>query len=424
MEIDEMIRVRLASLPSAKATIIVAFILCAPLLLSGCKEQNKYAAPPPAKVTVATPARSPVTLYAEFTGNTAAVASVDLEARVQGFLESVDYSDGEAVKEGRVLFKIEQAQYQAQVDLQQAQLDAAKAKQINTQREFDRQSILGQKEVATQRNVDDAQTNLASATAQVAASEASLKLAKISLSYTTVSAPFDGVVTRRLMNPGALVGSAGPTKLATILQVDPLYVYFNITEQQQINMRDALAKRGMTLKDLREKGLELPVEVALSSDTTFQYAGKIDYFAPQIDPSTGTLQLRGTLENKNVALVPGLFVRVRVAAGRIDDALLINDTAVMANQTGNYVMVVGKNNVVEQRQVTLGPQEGPLRVIASGLAATDKVVIGAIQRAVPGSIVDPVSGAMAAAPPAPIPVPPPAPATPTIPDAGINATKP
>ena len=184
-------------------------------------------------------------------------------------------------------------------------------------------------------------------------------------------------------------------------------------------MRDALAKRGMTLKDLREKGLELPIEVALSSDTTFKYPGTIDYFAPQIDPATGTLQLRGTLQNKDVALVPGLFVRVRVAVGRIEDALLINDTAVMANQTGSYVMVIGKNNVVEQRQVTLGPQQGSLRVISSGLAATDKVVVGALQRAVPGNTVDPVAGTMAAAPPAPSPAP-----AASLPDAGPNATKP
>jgi len=400
-----MVRGRFTSLPTAHGIAVVAGLLCAPLILSGCKEQNKYAAPPPAKVTVATPTRSPVTLYAEFTGNTAPVASVDLEARVQGFLVSIDYRDGEAVKKDRVLFKIEQTQYQAQVDLQQAQLDAAKAKQVNAQREFDRQSVLGQKEVATQRNVDDAQTNLAAANAQVAASEASLKLAKISLAYATVSAPFDGVVTRRLANAGALVGSAGPTKLATILQVDPLYVYFNITEQQQINLRDALARKGKTLKDMREEGLELPVQVALSSDTTFPYVGKINYIAPQVDSTTGTLQLRGELENKDVALVPGLFVRVRVAVGKIDDALLVDDTAVMSNQTGSYVMVVGKNNVVEQRQVTPGPQEGPLRVIAKGLSADDKVVIGAVQRAVAGATVDPVSGAMAAAPTEPKPAP-------------------
>ncbi|AVT77066.1 MexE family multidrug efflux RND transporter periplasmic adaptor subunit [Rhodopseudomonas palustris] len=400
-----MICARFASLASTRRVGIAALIAGAPLLLAGCKEENKYAAPPPAKVTVAKPTQAPVTLYAEFTGNTSPVASVDLEARVQGFIESIDYLDGEAVKKDRELFKIEKAQYQAQVDLQQAQLDGAKAKQANAQREADRQSILGQKDVASQRNVDDAQTNLAAANAQVAAAQASLALAKTSLGYTTVTAPFDGVVTRRLVNVGTLVGSAGPTKLATILQVDPLYVYFNITEQQQINLRDALAKRGKTLKDMREERLEMPIQVALSSDTSFQYAGKVDYIAPQVDPSTGTLQLRGTLPNKDVALVPGLFVRVRVAVGKLDDALLINDTAVMSNQTGSYVMVVGAGDVVEQRQVTLGPQEGQLRVITKGLKADDRVVIGAIQRAIAGNTVAPVAGAMAAAPTAPTPAP-------------------
>ncbi|QDL97644.1 efflux RND transporter periplasmic adaptor subunit [Rhodopseudomonas palustris] len=400
-----MICARFVSLASARRIGIVTLIAGAPMLLGACKEQNTYAAPPPAKVTVAKPTQAPVTLYAEFTGNTAPVASVDLEARVQGFIESIDYLDGEAVRKDRVLFKIERAQYQAQVDLQQAQLDGTKAKQANAQREADRQSILGQKDVASQRNVDDAQTNLAAANAQVAAAQASLALAKTSLGYTTVAAPFDGVVTRRLVNVGTLVGSAGATKLATILQVDPLYVYFNITEQQQINLRDALAKRGKTLKDMREERLELPIEVALSSDTTFPYAGKVDYIAPQVDPATGTLQLRGSLPNKDVALVPGLFVRVRVAVGKLDDALLINDTAVMSNQTGSYVMVVGAGDVVEQRQVTLGPQEGQLRVITKGLKADDRVVIGAIQRAIAGNTVAPVAGTMAAAPTAPTPAP-------------------
>lgn len=220
---------------------------------------------------------------------------------------------------------------------------------------------------------------------------------------------------RRLANPGALVGSAGPTKLATIMQVDPLYVYFNITEQQQINLRDALAKKGKTLKDLREERLEMPIQVALSSDAAFEYAGNIDYIAPQIDPSTGTLQLRGSLPNKDVALVPGLFVRVRVAVGKIDDALLVDDTAVMSNQTGSYVMVVGNNNVVEERQVTPGTREGALRVITSGLTKDDKVVIGGVQRAIAGNTVTPVAGAMPALPS----VPKPAPAA-LLPGAGAN----
>ncbi|WP_296522549.1 efflux RND transporter periplasmic adaptor subunit [Rhodoplanes sp.] len=347
---------------------------------------------------MATPNAMAVTLYAEFTGNTAPVSSVDLEARVQGFLDSIGYRDGEAVRKGRVLFEIEKDQYQAQVALQKAQLDSAKAKQANAQREFERQATLGQREVSSQRSVDDARTNLDTANALVAASEANLKLAETSLGYATVQAPSDGVVTRHLADVGALVGSSGPTKLATILQVDPIYVYFNLSEQQQIELRDSLAQHDKTLRSLREEEQNLPITVALSADTAFQYTGKIDYIAPQLDAATGTLQMRAVLENKNVDLVPGLFVRVRVPIGRIDKALLVDDTAVMSNQSGSYVMVVGKNDVVEQRQVTTGPVEGQLRVITKGLSADDKVVIGSIQRAVAGNTVSPVAGAMAAAP--------------------------
>ncbi|MEY9180989.1 multidrug efflux system membrane fusion protein [Bradyrhizobium sp. USDA 326] len=376
---------------------IVAGLVCAMPALSGCNEKNRYAAPPAAKVAVAGPIQRPVTLYAEFTGNTAPLAAVDVEARVQGFLTAIGYRDGEAVRKDRVLFEIERDQYQAQFDLQQAQVESARAKQVNSKREYDRQVTLGQKDVATQRAVDEATMNYEMANAQLAANEASLKLAQTSLGYTTVRAPFDGVVTRHLAEVGSLVGQSGPTKLATVLQVNPIYVYFNISEQQQIDMRDALAKQGKTLRDLRENAEEQSVEVALAADAAFQYKGKIDYIAPQLDPNTGTLQLRGVFENKDIALVPGLFVRVRVPVGKIENALLVNDTAVQSNQTGSYVMVVGEDKVVAQRQVTTGPVEGQLRVITGGLKADDKVVIGSIQRAVVGNTVDPVSGTMAAA---------------------------
>ena len=187
----------------------LAGLLTIVLVLSGCDNKNKYAAPPPAKVTVATPIQMPVTLYAEFTGNTASVATVGLEARVQGFLTSIGYRDGEAVAKGRVLFEIEKDQYQAQVDLQTAQLAAAKAKRANAEIQYKRAAALGKDEFASQRAVDDAKTNLDSAIAQVAADEASLQLAEISLAYTTVRAPFDGMVTRHLVDVGALAGYAG-----------------------------------------------------------------------------------------------------------------------------------------------------------------------------------------------------------------------
>lgn len=370
----------------------------AALLLSGCNETNTFAPPPPAKVTVATPAQAPVTLYAEFTGKTAPSQEVNLEARVQGYLTIVGYADGEAVRKDRVLFEIEKDQYRDQVALQEAELAIAQAKAANAQTEFDRQADLGQKQVSSQRSVDDARAALDAAKGQVAADEASLSLARLSFGYTTVRAPFDGVVTRHLVDVGSLVGSSGPTKLATILRVDPLHVYFNMSEQQQIAMRDALAAQGKTLRDVRENRIAPPVEIALAGEAAYKYAGTIDYIAPQLDGATGTLQMRATLANKDVELIPGQFVRVRVPIGRIENALLVDDTAVQSNQSGSYVMVVGTDDVVEQRSVTAGPVEGQLRVITKGLSAGDKVVVGSLQRAVAGKTVDPVAGTMAVLP--------------------------
>lgn len=386
------------SCPWAAGASLLGCAVATALLLAGCNEPNTFAAPPPARVTIATPTQAPVTLYAEFTGKTAPSQEVNLEARVQGYLTLIGYRDGEAVRKDRVLFEIEKNQYRDQVALQQAELAIAQAKAANAQTEFDRQSDLGQKQVSSQRNVDDARAALDAAKGQVAANEASLSLANLSYGYTTIRAPFDGVVTRHLVDTGSLVGFSGPTKLATILQVDPLYVYFNMSEQQQIEMRDALAAQGKTLRDIRESRIEPPVEIALAGDATYKYAGKIDYIAPQLDGATGSLQMRASLANKDVELIPGQFVRVRVPIGKIDNALLVDDTAVQSNQTGSYVMVVGKDNLVEQRSITTGPVEGQLRVITKGLNADDKVVIGSLQRAVSGKSVTPAGGAMAALP--------------------------
>ena len=370
----------------------------AALLVAGCNEPNTFAAPPLAKVTVASPTVAPVTLYAEFTGKTAPSQEVNLDARVEGYLKTIGYADGEAVRKDRILFEIEPDQYRDQLALQEAELTIAHAKAANAQTEFDRQSDLGAKQVSSQRSVDDARAALDAAKGQVAADEASLALARLTLSYTTLRAPFDGVVTRHLADVGALVGSSGPTRLATILRVDPLHVYFNMSEQQQIAMRDALAAQGKSLRDVRESKIQPPVEIGLPGAASYDYAGVIDYMAPQLDGATGTLQMRAALPNPKVELIPGQFVRVRVAIGKIDSALLVDDTAVQSNQTGSYVMVVDADNVVEQRSVTTGPVEGQLRVVTKGLNAGDKVVIGSLQRAVAGKSVDPVAGTMAALP--------------------------
>jgi RND family efflux transporter MFP subunit len=380
--------------PRRAARISAALTGCALLLtLAACNESNTYVPPPPSKVMVAIPLQQPVQRYLEVTGNTAAINSVELEARVQGFLETINYKDGGLVKKGALLFGIQRDQYEAQLDLQKAELAAAQATQANAQVEYQRQTQLGARDFASQRAVDDAKTNLDKATAQIAADQANIQLATITLGYTQVTAPFDGIVTRHLVDIGALVGYAGPTKLATIVQVDPLYTYFTVSEQQVLNIKAELARQGRTIADVHN----IPVEIGLQTEQGYSYKGTIDYIAPQVDPNTGTLEVRGIFDNKTLALIPGLFVRVRVPLGPPQPALLVDDIAIGANQLGSYVLVVNAQDVVEQRVVKTGQLQGGLRVIESGLQPGDKVVIDGLQRAVPGNKVAPETVAMGAA---------------------------
>ncbi|WGD32476.1 efflux RND transporter periplasmic adaptor subunit [Ancylobacter sp. WKF20] len=355
-------------------------------LLGACTEENKYVPPPPAKVSVVQPLKQAVTRYLEFTGNTAAINSVDLVARVEGFLMSIDYQDGKVVKKGDRLFLIQQDTYQADLDQAKAQLASANAQLINAKAEYSRQSTLGQQDFASQAVVDKARAAMDQAQASVDAAKANIEIAQINLGYTTVTAPFDGIVTRHLADVGQLVGHGQPTTLATIVQMDPIYAYFNIGENQVLRIKEALAARGRTIEDVKQ----VEVDIGLQNEgDAYPHKGRLDYVAPEVDPSTGTLLVRGLFDNKDLSLLPGLFIRVRVPAQQIPDALLVDDTAVGTAQQGSYVLVVNKDNVVEQKIVTTGQQMGQYRVIESGLSADDRVVVGGIQRAIPGAKVDP-----------------------------------
>ena len=354
-------------------------------VLAGCGEKNAYVPPPPPKVVVAQPLQQDVPLYVELTGNTKAFNEVKLEARVQGFLEQIKYVDGAAVKKGDLLFVIQQSTYQAQLDQAKATLEANKASQANAQVEYSRQSTLGQQQFASQSRVDDAKTKLAETSAAVLGAQANLEVANINLGYTEVTAPFDGIASRHLVSVGALVGYAGPTELASVVQIDPIYVYFEVSETVVQRVKEALSRQDKTMRDVHD----VPVEIGLQIEEGYPHKGVIDYIAPQIDASTGTLQVRGIFENKDAALLPGMFARVRVPIRRPAPALLVPDTAIGTSQLGRYVLVVNKDNVVEQRTVTIGQVDKGLRVIESGLKPDDLVVIDGVQRAIPGNKVDP-----------------------------------
>jgi RND family efflux transporter MFP subunit len=349
-------------------------------LLTGCNEaKNKLVLPPPANVGVAAPVQRAVTPYLEHTGTMTAFASVNLVARVNGYLKSINYVDGATAKAGELLFEIEPAPYRVQLAQAEAALDGAKAGLVQTQQEFERQDTLSKEGVNTQANLDKARANRDADKANVESADANLQSAQINLSYTRVEAPFDGIVTRHLASLGELVGTAGHINLASIVQLDPIYVTFNVSDQNVIKFRKNEGR--LTLAELQQ----IPIEVGLMDEEGFPHRGKINYVSPEIDPQTATILVRGVFENKNHALLPGLFVRLRVPMGPPKaDALLVPDRILQQDQEGRYLLVVGANDEVEQRAVQLGELDGQLRVITAGLKPDDKVVITGLDRAIPG----------------------------------------
>ncbi|HTZ04024.1 MAG TPA: efflux RND transporter periplasmic adaptor subunit [Xanthobacteraceae bacterium] len=378
------------TLPRFARAIIV---LAAAAGAAACGQKNQYAAPPPPKVTVAAPVEQDVTRYFDATGNTAAVNTVDLVARVQGFVQAISYNDGDFVKKGTSLFTIEPEPYKLKVDSAKASVVSAQATLTQAQAEFQRQADLVTRQVSTQANYDKALAQRDSAQADLQSAQANEKQAEINLGYTNVTAPFDGIVTARQVSIGQLVGATTPTTLATIVQLDPIWVNFSASERDVLAVRAQLAERGKTPTAL----IGLPVEVSLQNESGYPHKGKLDYIAPTVDPSTGTLAARATLDNAGGSLLPGYFVRVRIPS-RPAPALLVPDVAIGSDQSGRYVLVVNKDNMVEQRKVEPGQLVGDLRVIESGLNKDDRVVVGGIMRAIPGEKVEAETEAKPAAP--------------------------
>ncbi len=362
----------------------MAFALSAFAVLSAC-EQNSFVPPPPPKVEVGLPTQRTITRYLEATGNTAPIKSVDLVARVQGVLQSINYKDGTAVKAGATLFTIEPETYKLKLEQAQAAEAGAQASVKQTEADFKRQSDLVQRQVVSQATLDNSTSARDNAQANLQQAQVNTRIAAVNYGYTNVTAPFDGIVSAHLVSVGQLVGASSPTQLATIVALDPLYVNFNVNEQDVLKIREEARRRGMSIEELRR----LPVEVGLQTETGFPHKGNLDYVSPTLNQSTGTLAVRGVIPNSDRALLPGFFVRVRVPFDEQKSAFLVPDVALGSDQAGRYVLVVNAENVVEQRKVQAGPLEGDLRVIESGLKADDRVVTAGLLRAIPGQKVDP-----------------------------------
>jgi membrane fusion protein, multidrug efflux system len=376
-------------------------------LLWGCGEDNTYVAPPPPSVSVSQPVRQTVTDLIEVSGNTQASNSVNLVARVEGYLRSVDFADGSFVKKGDLLFVIEPEPYEAQVQLQEATVAQQQATLAQASEEYARQQRLIQQNATSQAQVENWRAQQGTAQAAVDEANANLEIAKINLGYTRVVAPFDGRMGRHLVDPGNLVGAGSPTQLATIEQLAPIYVYFNVDESDVLRVRAGMRAAGRTLADMGP----VMLGVGLQNETGYPHEASLDFIDSDIDQSTGTLQVRGSIANKDYVFLPGMFVRVRVPVGTTPDALLVPDRALGIDQRGHYLLLVDADDEVEQRPVQIGALVDSMRVITEGLGAADRVVVDGIQRAIPGSKVQPKEVALT--PPEAAPASPAAPATPS-----------
>ena len=375
----------------------LTFLLLFPIAVvfaGGCEKKNQYAAPPPPSVTVAGPIQKDVTDYLEFTGTTQAVASVDIRARVQGFLQSVHFKDGAVVKKGDLLYIIDPATYQASVDKAEGDLAAKKAQFDRAEVEYQRNLRLIKENATSERDLNNSKASRDTAKADVAVATANLENAKINLGYTTIRAPLDGKIGRSQVDVGNLVGAGEYTLLTTIKKYNPIYAYFTLNEHDLLTVMKMSRRENNKTPETEH----VPVFLGLANDTGYPHQGELDFADLGVDQSTGTMLLRGVFKNPYPPpIIPGLFVRLRVPLGIHSNALLVSERAIGTSQQGKYILVVNEENTVEARPVQLGALDGGFREIVQGLKADDRVIVNGMQRARPGSKVNPTSAAAAPA---------------------------
>jgi RND family efflux transporter MFP subunit len=371
------------------------------LALSGCGEKPKQQSPPPPKVTVGQPVQRTVTDQLELTGNTQAIYTVQLVARVSGYLDKVFFQDGQVVKKGQRLFLIQQNTYQDNLEQAEAAILQYRAQLAYAQAQYDRYSNLIQEKAGSQSDVDNWHYQRDLAQANLRSAEAQRELAKLNLSYTDVRAPFDGRIDRRLKDPGNLVGSGENTVLASINQIDPIYVYFNISDIDLARL--VKSTRGIPGPTGAQKW---PVLAGLPNEEGYPHRGHLDFAAISLTTTTGTLLMRGVLPNANGQILSGLYARVQVPLEQ-RAALLVPEVAIGHDQQGPYLFVVNEKNIVERRGVKMGPAADGQRAIDEGLKGTEWVIVKGLVKAAPGRQVTPEQEGGAPLPARAAPPPPP-----------------
>ncbi len=345
-----------------RASAWSALLAAASALVSGCgkDDPNAYAPPPPPEVIVATPLEREVTTYLTYTGTIEASESVDLRARIQGFLEKINFQPGQRVKKGDVLFVIDKRQFEAAVDQAEAKIKSLQAALFGATNDAKLARELADQKAGSEIDAVIKAAKAESIAADVVKAQAELAEATLNLDYCDVTAPIDGRITRNYVDVGNLVGRSEPTLLAKIVQSTPCYVPVDVSESDVLAVRRDLEQRGVLGQDEAGQigpGQWRPCELALADENDFQFTGHVDYVEPELNTETGTLRVRTKFENADEALIAGYFARIRFPMSSAK-RMLVPDAALLTDQQGRYALVVNAEDTVEVRRVRIGALEG------------------------------------------------------------------
>jgi RND family efflux transporter MFP subunit len=380
----------------ARSAARPAALLLASLLAACGDSAPKQATPPPPAVTVANPVQRKINDFDEYVGRFVAVDSVEVRARVSGYLEKVHFTDGQNVKEGDLLFTIDRRPFQNAVDQARATLAQQRANLAYAEADLVRGQQLVRDKTITEQTFEQRQQAKRTAEAIVLANEALLRQAELDFHFSELRAPISGRIGDRRVSPGNLVLgslSSSTTLLATIVTNDPIRFEFTFDEGSYLRY-ERIAKSGT---DIASRGVGVPVSLKLLDEPEFGHRGQMDFLDNAIDRATGTIRGRAVFRNLDAMFTPGMFARVQVPASPPYDALLVPDAAIGTEQVRKFVYVVGPDNTVSQKFVTLGQAVDYLRVVKDGLLLTDRVIVNGMVRARPGAKVTPQDGAPAAA---------------------------
>jgi RND family efflux transporter MFP subunit len=363
----------------------VSAVLTLAALIAGCgeRQQQQGGGPPPPAVTVAQPTKRTISDYDEYVGRFVALNLVEMRARVSGYLEGVHFKDGQMLKQGDLLFTIDRRPFQNAAAQARATLTQAKSNLAFTESDFTRGQQLVKEKTITEQTFEQRSQAFRNAQASVTGAEAALRQAELDLEFTELRAPINGRIGDRRVSPGNLVtgGTSGNTTLlATIVSTDPIQFEFTFDEASYLRYERA-SKSG---KDIASRGTSVQVALKLIDENDFVHKGRMDFVDNVIDRSTGTIRGRALFDNPNGVLTPGMFARVRVPASPPYEALLVPDVAIGSEQNRKFVLTVTSQGVAQPKYVTLGPLDGDLRVIKSGIAADDSIIVNGLARVRPG----------------------------------------